>query len=244
MHDYYVGTLAVLSLGRRSRPGPPTWSEAKFITPTSEETIPGHPEGVPRLWPRQHLGHGVRRPSVHRDVGRVPGTIGFNDVLTIPLSFSNVSSVPVVLGNPCGTPPPDLCIEQAIYSTTVTLPANAYGWDLMWQRCCRNPSISNLQNFGGTENPGATFLTHVPGTTAKGPAPPTTVRPSSKSCPLWRCAPTSTSPGTTARLTRTETNSCIPSVHPLDGGGTGGGNGIDSPSPTLLPPHLTTTCRT
>ena len=92
------------------------------------------------------------------------GTIGNNDVLTIPLTQSNVSSVPVVLGNPCGTPPPDLCIEQAIYSTTVTLPSNASGWDLMWQRCCRNPSISNLQNFGGTENPGATFLTHVPGT--------------------------------------------------------------------------------
>lgn len=69
------------------------------------------------------------------------GNIGFNDVLTIPLSFSNISSVPVVLGNPCGTPPPDLCIEEAIYSTQVTLPPNPYGWDLVWQRCCRNPSI-------------------------------------------------------------------------------------------------------
>ena len=48
------------------------------------------------------------------------GQIGDNDVLTIPLTQSNVSNVPVALGNPCGTPPPDLCIEQAIYSTTVS----------------------------------------------------------------------------------------------------------------------------
>ena len=71
--------------------------------------------------------------------------------------------MPVVLGNPCGTPPPELCIEQAIYSTTVDLPATNYGWDLVWQRCCRNPSISNLQNFGGSDNPGATFVAHIPG---------------------------------------------------------------------------------
>jgi len=91
------------------------------------------------------------------------GAIGFSDVLTIPLVQSDVTSVPVVLGNPCGTPPPDLCIEQAIYSTTIDLPPTNYGWDLVWQRCCRNPSISNLQNFGGNENPGATFVAHIPG---------------------------------------------------------------------------------
>jgi len=38
------------------------------------------------------------------------GNIDNSDVLTIPLTQSNVSNVPVVLGNPCGTPPPELCI--------------------------------------------------------------------------------------------------------------------------------------
>ena len=140
-------------------------------------------------WLSQYPHEQARRLVVYRDCGPANtlgtgfddqvyigmwdgnGNIGFNDVLTIPLSFSNISSVPVVLGNPCGTPPPDLCIEEAIYSTQVTLPANPYGWDLVWQRCCRNPSISNLQNFGGTDNPGATFVTHVPGTTAGATAP-------------------------------------------------------------------------
>ena len=152
------------------------------------------------------------------------GTIGFNDVLTIPLTQSNVSSVPVVLGNPCGTPPPDLCIEQAIYSTTVTLPANAYGWDLMWQRCCRNPSISNLQNFGGTDNPGATFLAHVPGTSQGSDA-------TNNSSPTFQELPPV---AVCANFNFTWDHSAIDPdgdelvysfCAPLDGGGTGGGTG-------------------
>ena len=92
------------------------------------------------------------------------GTIEFGDVVLIPLLAANVSEVPVEMGNPCGTPPPDLCIEQAIYTTVVTLPPNAYGWDLVYQRCCRNPTIVNLDNFGGVENAGMTLQVHVPGT--------------------------------------------------------------------------------
>ncbi|MGB2470455.1 MAG: hypothetical protein ACPIA5_06355, partial [Flavobacteriales bacterium] len=166
------------------------------------------------------------------------GTIGNNDVLTIPLTQSNVSSVPVVLGNPCGTPPPDLCIEQAIYTTTVTLPANAYGWDLMWQRCCRNPSISNLLNFGGTENPGATFLTHVPGTSQGAGA-------TNNSSPVFQELPPV---AVCANFDFTWDHSAIDPdgdelvysfCAPLDGGGTGGGNGYDSPvpNPPATPPY-------
>ena len=92
------------------------------------------------------------------------GTIEFGDVVLIPLLAANVSEVPVEMGNPCGTPPPDLCIEQAIYTSVVTLPPNAYGWDLVYQRCCRNPTIVNLDNFGGVENAGMTLQVHVPGT--------------------------------------------------------------------------------
>lgn len=92
------------------------------------------------------------------------GLITTADVVNIPLTFSNVSNVPVEMGNPCGTPPPELCIEQAVYTTTVTLPPNAYGWDLVYQRCCRNPTIVNLDDFGGTENAGMTLDIHIPGT--------------------------------------------------------------------------------
>lgn len=92
------------------------------------------------------------------------GIIGPGDVSTIWLVPSNVSLVPVEMGNPCGTPPPELCIEQAVYTTTLTLPATSYGWDLVYQRCCRNPTISNLDDFGGTENAGMTLQVHIPGT--------------------------------------------------------------------------------
>lgn len=92
------------------------------------------------------------------------GTIGPEDVITMTLSQTNVSTVPVEMGNPCGTPPPELCIEKAVYTTTVTLPSNPYGWDLVYQRCCRNPTIVNLENFGGGENAGMSLEVHIPGT--------------------------------------------------------------------------------
>ena len=166
------------------------------------------------------------------------GQIGDNDVLTIPLTQSNVSNVPVALGNPCGTPPPDLCIEQAIYSTTVSLPATSYGWDLVWQRCCRNPSISNLQNFGGTENPGATFVAHVPGTSVSSDA-------TQNSSPVFQELPPV---AVCANFDFVWDHSAIDAdgdelvysfCAPLDGGGTGGGNGANSPvpNPPATPPY-------
>ena len=94
------------------------------------------------------------------------GNIEFGDVILIPLLAANITEVPVEMGNPCGTPPPELCIEQALYTTVVTLPPNAYGWDLVYQRCCRNPTIVNLENLGGVENAGMTLQVHIPGTDA------------------------------------------------------------------------------
>ena len=94
------------------------------------------------------------------------GIIGPEDVITMTLSQTNVSTVPVEMGNPCGTPPPELCIEKAVYTATVELPSNPYGWDLVYQRCCRNPTIVNLENFEGGENAGMSLEVHIPGTEA------------------------------------------------------------------------------
>ena len=166
------------------------------------------------------------------------GNIDNSDVLTIPLTQSNVSNVPVILGNPCGTPPPELCIEQAIYSATVTLPPSSYGWDLVWQRCCRNPSISNLQNFGGTDNPGATLVAHVPGTNQGANA-------YENSSPVFQELPPV---AVCANFEFTWNHSAIDPdgdqlvyefCAPLDGGGTGNGNGPNSPvpNPPATPPY-------
>ncbi|MEC8663353.1 MAG: PKD domain-containing protein [Bacteroidota bacterium] len=166
------------------------------------------------------------------------GAIGFNHVLTIPLVQSNVTDVPVILGNPCGTPPPELCIEQAIYSTTVDLPATNYGWDLVWQRCCRNPSISNLQNFGGSDNPGATFVAHIPGDIGIPNAFVNSSPTFLELPPVAVCANFEFTWDHSA--TDDDGDELVYSLcGPLDGGGTDGGGGYDSPipNPPAAPPY-------
>ncbi|MBK12749.1 MAG: hypothetical protein CL849_04390, partial [Crocinitomicaceae bacterium] len=127
----------------------------------------------------EDLGDGIYRVRliVYRDCGPTNqnGT-GFDDAasvgifnsagqlvnsISIPLSFQNVDEVPVSLENPCGTPPPSVCVESAIYEQVVNIGQSPNGFSLSYQRCCRNPSIINLNN---PEDAGATFTTEIPGT--------------------------------------------------------------------------------
>ena len=84
----------------------------------------------------------------------------FGDTLSVSLAFAQVDFVPIVLENPCFILPPDVCVERAVYTYDVYLPDLDGGYDLVYQRCCRNPSIVNL-DF--PEDQGATFTTHIPG---------------------------------------------------------------------------------
>jgi len=94
-------------------------------------------------------------------VGIFNGNGALVNVLNIPLAFQNVSNVPVALENPCGTPPPSVCVEQAVYEQVVFIGESVNGFTLSYQRCCRNPSIVNLTN---PDDAGATFTTQIPGT--------------------------------------------------------------------------------
>ena len=85
-------------------------------------------------------------------------------VYDVFLNAGTIQNVPVIMTNPCGSPPLGLCIEEATYTTTIILGSSPAGYDIAWQRCCRNPSISNLANAGGTDNPGMTAAIHIPGT--------------------------------------------------------------------------------
>ncbi|HWB63358.1 MAG TPA: PKD domain-containing protein [Chitinophagales bacterium] len=58
--------------------------------------------------------------------------------------------------NTCMTQP-DVCVEEADYTTTVTLPPLAGGYNIVYQRCCRNDGVSNL-----VQGEGATYLIHIP----------------------------------------------------------------------------------
>ncbi len=83
------------------------------------------------------------------------------DVLMMSLFSATVNYVPVELENPCFVLPPNVCVEQAIYTQDVVLPPTEAGYTLSYQRCCRNPSIINLNM---PEVQGATFTTTIPGT--------------------------------------------------------------------------------
>lgn len=65
------------------------------------------------------------------------------------------------VGNDCLELPTELCIKQGVYTDTVTLPPSEDGYILAYQRCCRNPSIINIET---PEDFGSTFTTNIPGT--------------------------------------------------------------------------------
>lgn len=68
------------------------------------------------------------------------GTNVLLDDLTFTMSLGEVEFP--VLGDECFTP--DICLEIGNYVQTITLPDNANGLYLVWERCCRSPNIVNL----------------------------------------------------------------------------------------------------
>lgn len=65
----------------------------------------------------------------------------------------------------CTGRPYDLCIEEGLYTTRITLPPRPGGYDLGWARCCRNANITNLFNPLAQ---GVSFSAHIPGTEVPG----------------------------------------------------------------------------
>jgi len=59
----------------------------------------------------------------------------------------------------CIVQAPNACVDQYYYEIKLTLPARTGGYYISFQRCCRNGSITNLSNPGGT---GANYWTHIP----------------------------------------------------------------------------------
>ena len=60
--------------------------------------------------------------------------------------------------SPCQTPP-SVCVEEADYTTNVTLPPSVGGYTIVYSRCCRNNGVANL-----VAGQGATYTAEVPGT--------------------------------------------------------------------------------
>ena len=59
----------------------------------------------------------------------------------------------------CVTLPPELCVEKGTYTIFTTLPDNANGYQIVYQRCCRNDQVINIEDPGDM---GSSLVAYVP----------------------------------------------------------------------------------
>ncbi|MEZ4938402.1 MAG: PKD domain-containing protein [Crocinitomicaceae bacterium] len=72
-----------------------------------------------------------------------------------------ITNLPVIFNNPCVTPPSNICTEKGVYEKILTLPANANGYTVAYQRCCRGANVTNLVD---PQAQGLTLSAFIPGT--------------------------------------------------------------------------------
>lgn len=58
--------------------------------------------------------------------------------------------VPITSSDPCAPPPSGLCYFRGVYTAEISLTVPAEGLVLSWGRCCRNPTITNIDEPGST----------------------------------------------------------------------------------------------
>jgi len=97
-----------------------------------------------------------------------PAFIGIWDANNTLITYLNLpiiasDSIPPIINSPCFIPPVDVCYEFARYSGTITLPPRPGGYQLGYQRCCRNQTINNIVN---PLNVGITAYATIPGSPA------------------------------------------------------------------------------
>lgn len=70
------------------------------------------------------------------------------------------TTIPPVINSPCFVPPTNICYRRGYYrSSPVYLPPNLNGYQLVYQRCCRNQTILNIIN---PEDVGITIYAYIP----------------------------------------------------------------------------------
>jgi gliding motility-associated-like protein len=84
-----------------------------------------------------------------------------NNLLSTFLMYLSapIENIPNAINSPCLVAPTEVCYEVARYTEVVSLQAIAGGYQLAYQRCCRNHTIINVQNPGAM---GATITANIP----------------------------------------------------------------------------------
>jgi gliding motility-associated-like protein len=88
------------------------------------------------------------------------GVFDTNDSLLydLRLTLRNNDTLDLNLTDPCLVAPPNVCIHTTTYIDTVTLPFQTGGYQIVYQRCCRNQDIVNIVAPTAT---GATYSSFV-----------------------------------------------------------------------------------
>ena len=88
------------------------------------------------------------------------GVFDMNDslIFDLRLNMRENDTLDLNLSDPCLVAPPNVCIHTTSYLDTVYLPYLAGGYQLVYQRCCRNQDIVNIVNPLGT---GATYYCRI-----------------------------------------------------------------------------------
>ncbi len=87
-------------------------------------------------------------------------TLNASTAYTLDLGAPVVTKIPPTINNPCIKTPNTVCVQEGIYTMTVTLPPVAGGDIIVYQRCCRNSTVLNLLNSG---NQGSSYYAKIPG---------------------------------------------------------------------------------
>ncbi len=93
-----------------------------------------------------------------------PAYVGiFNDqnmlIQVIEMPFTGMDdTLSAIFNDPCLFDPGDVCVHTTHYEKVVTLPTIPGGYQFVYQRCCRNQTISNIYNPDQT---GMTIVTYM-----------------------------------------------------------------------------------
>lgn len=77
-----------------------------------------------------------------------------NPFKVIELNAPTITNIPPTISNSCLVVPPNICVEEGVYVFDLDLPISTSSYHIVYQRCCRNMTISNIVDPGAT---GATY---------------------------------------------------------------------------------------
>ncbi len=135
--------------------------EMTYVCTGPDPAIPGNMIYEFTMWVyRDCQGNGADFDSDPN--GGVTGTVsvylGTIYQETIFLDAPEVNLIDPSENNPCVTIPPNVCAESGVYYFSKSLPIQTISYNVIYQRCCRNNSINNIQTPGQI---GATYYVEI-----------------------------------------------------------------------------------